>query len=185
MDAGYVRQVRCGERSSGGLDDGAFLDAREGQREHCESDPASLDDRVGGMVAQHAWSDYGAGGVLRREGAKGFCEISREAEGSNRHLPGAGEPFSAEAGRSARATEPADAAASAANWRTACRGSICSLSEDREGADGILEAGRCGGGAARFEQTTRTAEHDRCKPGALRHWADPDGVHYRRGISRD
>src|SRR6266446_9148373 len=183
MDARYVRQVRCSERTSGGLDDGAFVDPWEGQCAHCEPDGASLDDRGGGMVAQHAWCDYGAGVVLRCERAKGFCEVPREAKRRHRHLPGTFEPFSAQTGRSARATKPADAAASTANWRTAYRGSICSLSEDSEGADRILEAGRCGGGAARFEQAARTAEHDRCKPGALRHWADPDGVHYRRGIS--
>src|SRR6202043_2113606 len=129
LDARYVREIRRGERSSGGLDDRAFVDAREGERAYCEPYGARTDDRIGRLVAEHAWSYYWAGGVLRCEGEKRFREVSREAEGRDCHLPGPGEPFSAEAGRSARADEPADAAASPANWRNAARGSVRSFSE--------------------------------------------------------
>src|ERR1700687_496996 len=161
MDAGYVCQVRRSERSPGGLDDGAFVDAREGERAHCESDGACVDDRIGGMVAEHEWSNYRAGGLLRCEGEKRFCEVSRQAEGRDCHLPGGGEPFSTETGRSACAEEPADAAASSANWRAAGGGSVRSFLESGQGANGVLEARRCGGGGWRLVQTAPTTAHQR------------------------
>src|SRR6266851_322551 len=124
MDPGCVRQIRGGECSPGRLDDGAFVDAREGQRAHRESDRASAYDRGGGMVAEHPWRYYRAGGVLRCEREKGFCEVSRKAEGRDCRLPGARQPIAAEAGRPARAVESADAAASATDWRAAGGGSV-------------------------------------------------------------
>ncbi len=161
------------------------MGTREGERAHCEPHGAPTDDRGGGLVTKHAWSYYRAGGVLRCEGEKGFREVSREAEERDCHLPGAGEPFTAEAGRSARTDEPADAAASAAYWRSAARGSVRSFPEGGKRTDRILETGRCRGGFAGFEQAARLAEHDGREPRSLRHWADPNGVHYRRRLSHD
>ncbi len=161
------------------------MDTREGERAHCEPYGTRTDNRVGGLVAEHARSYCRAGGVLRCEGEKGFREVSRKAEGRDCHLPGTGEPFAAEAGRSPRADESADAAASAANWGSAARGSVRSFSEGGKRADRILETGRRFGGFARFEQAARTPEHDGCKPRSLRHWADPNGVPYRRGLPHD
>src|SRR6266481_1917970 len=82
MDAGYVREVWRSERSSRGLDDGAFVDAREGQRAHSESDRASFDDRCGGMVAEHARRCHRAGRVLRCEGAKDFAKFHGKLKGA-------------------------------------------------------------------------------------------------------
>src|SRR5260370_34364745 len=98
------------------------------------------------MVAEHAWSDYRAGGVLRCEREKGFWEISGQAEGRDCHLPGGGQPLSAKARRSTRADEPTDAAASGANGRAADGGSVCGFPESSQGGSGVLEAGRRGGG---------------------------------------
>src|SRR5260370_38859973 len=103
MDARYVRQVRCSERTSGGLDDGAFVGPWEGQCAHCEPDGASLDHRGGGMVAEHAGSYYRARSLLRPERAKGFCKVPREAEERHRKYTGPSEPYASQLAGSARA----------------------------------------------------------------------------------
>ncbi len=56
---------------------------------------------------------------------------------------------------------------------------VCRVAGSRSRAKRVFQAGRCRGGAARFQQAARPAEHDRRRRGEVRDWCDPDSVYYR------
>jgi len=147
---------------------------------------APADDCRGGMVAEYAWSGDRGGGVLRCEGEKRFCKVSREAEGARllfTRSPASLSPPKPDDPNAllsrpmqqppARIGEPPVEDPYEAFMKAA-----------RERAE-FWKQGRRSGGAARFEQAARFAEHDGREPGALRHRADSYGVHHRRGVSDD
>jgi len=176
--AAKFREYGLTNATPGAMDDCAFLDARDGAGAHRESAGHPL------TIASAGWSPgtneccADRSCTLTRK-RKGISRSSRKAEGRDRHLPGAGESLSAQAGefewrliRPMQQPPPVKGQPPAPSPFATLQEAARARNEffNQEGVAAVL---------ARFEQATRPVQHDRHRRGEVRYRRDPDGVRHR------